>query len=253
MRASRIAKLVAAAAGIWLCGLAILGLVYGGKRGQDIATRVGEALRAESTLGDSDLALVRGALVLEALRAVRDDEVGRLTLEIRELRCELLPLGGALLDGECRELRLSGLGFELSSFELLRVKRPRREPIRAGAVVIEDAVLVVPAKLGRVEVTVTEARAGASTFRTPLSWVLSLESLTARVTLPFGTAEVRYLHNTLVVSGSLFPSQPIVMPLVLPAAQPDDDGQAELQRLVAWGTPIVARIVKEYVRQAIGR
>lgn len=231
--------------GLWLVVLAVLGVVYGGDRGHAVARRLGESLRAESTLEESNLALVRGWLALGQLRARRQDEVGSLALDVGELHCELPPVGLALLDSECRALVLARLKLEVSSLAMFRVERPKRPPIRAGAFALEDAHLVLPLKVGSLDIHLDHALAGETTFKTPLSWVFALERLRATVKLPLGTVDVAYVDGMLVVwgEGLLFP-KPVVLPLVLPVRDPDDDPKAELARITQWGRTLVDALLE---------
>lgn len=231
--------------GLWLVVLAVLGVVYGGDRGHAVARRLGESLRAESTLEESNLALVRGWLALGQLRARREDEVGSLALDVGELHCELPPVGLALLDSECRALVLARLKLEVSSLAMFRVERPKRPPIRAGAFALEDAHLVLPLKVGSLDIHLDHALAGETTFKTPLSWVFALERLRATVKLPLGTVDVAYVDGMLVVwgEGLLFP-KPVVLPLVLPVRDPDDDPKAELARITQWGRTLVDALLE---------
>src|SRR5215212_2134682 len=140
-RIQRAAMIGGAVVGGWLIALVILGAAFGGSRASRVAERIGESLQAEATVGDHDLALVRGRFSFDHLRVARDDVVGKLALDVGSVRCELGPLGVALLDSSCRELAINKLRLSLSTFALLKLRKPKRPPIRAGAVVIEDAEL----------------------------------------------------------------------------------------------------------------
>src|SRR5205814_6480593 len=119
---------------------------------------------------------------------VRDDSVGRLHLDVDEISCDLPPLGIAMFDRECRDLELHGLRLDVSTFAVFRFQRPKRPPIRARRVVIDDATFtfaptaLIPS-IGRVEITIAHAEAGPSVFRTPLSWLLALRALRATIAL----------------------------------------------------------------------
>lgn len=235
----------------WLAALLLLGVVVGGRKGRAIADRLGESLHGEATVDGSELALIRGRLEVDGLRVRRDGPTGTLALDVGELRCELPPLGLALFDGACRELALDGFALDVSSFDVLRVPRPRHEPIHAGAVAIAGAVLKFPIAGGRGEVRL-DARAAATTFKTPLSWVLALDALRATLVLPQGTIEVAYRGGVLVVSGGLF-TEPIALAVVPPRAAPDDDATAELRRIVGWGRGVVAELMKRQLDHVLRR
>ena len=92
MTAGRIARYTVGAFVLWIVGLALGGVVFGGRVGDDVASRIGESLVAQATVGGSHLALVRGRIELDDL-AVRKDDLGHLALDVAEIRCELPPLG----------------------------------------------------------------------------------------------------------------------------------------------------------------
>src|SRR5262249_52760228 len=147
---------------------------------------------------DADLALVRGRLVLDNFAVRRDDAIGHLTIDVARIRCELLPMGLALVDSECRELAVKGTKLEVSTAALFKIKNPKRKPGRAEHVVIDDATLVfspsafVP-DLGKIAIHIEHAESGPTTFRTPLSWLLNLEQLRATLDLPAGiTVQLAY-------------------------------------------------------------
>lgn len=245
----RVALVTAGVVVAWLVTLAILGAVLGDRQARGTAQRLGESLQAEATIGSSELALVRGWLELEQISIKRDDSVGHLSLDVREVRCDLAPLGWALVDSSCSELRVAGTRLEVSTAALFQIKTPKRPPIRAHHVVIDDAVLVfapsafVPS-LGRVEISIEHAEAGDTLFRTPLSWLLSLEELRAKVDLPAGvTVRLAYKDGMLSVAGSVFGATPVELPFALPVASAAHDAHEEIALLVAAGKDVAERIV----------
>src|SRR5689334_12088094 len=137
----RVVLIVAGVVAAWLVLLVVLGAVRGERTGQGIADRFGESLQGRAAFAGSDLALVRGDLSLERLTVQRDDALGRLSLEVAGVRCDLPPLGLALVDRECRELEIGGIRMEVSALALLRLQPVKRPPVRARHVVIRDAVL----------------------------------------------------------------------------------------------------------------
>ena len=97
--------------------------------------------------------------------------------------------------------------------------------------------------LGRVEVKLEHARAGPTTFKTPLSWAFALRELRATVELPFQQhLEIAYSNHMLSVTGSMFP-KPVVLLVALPVADPADDPQTQIQKLVAYGRALVKTIL----------
>lgn len=234
----------------------MFGAAYGDRYAERVADRVGESLQAASTVEEGELSLVRGRLALAGIRARRDDDVGRLALDVSEVRCEMLPLGLALADRTCRELAITGLRLDVSTPAVFKVKRPKRAPIRADSVVIEDAVLELSptgdAGVARVSVKLERADAGATTFKTPLSWLFALRTLRASVATALGSFELAYDEGELRVSGGPVGSGAIVLSIVLPIADPADDPHAELQRIVAFGREVMDRVVKQRITRLLG-
>jgi hypothetical protein len=250
-RPRRIVGYVVAAIGLWLGGLVVAGLVLEGRTRQSVAERLGEALQAGATIERGDLALVRGALDLEGLAVRRDDAIGHLAITVPVLRCELPPLGLALVDRDCRELAVAGTRLEVSSAALFQLRHPRRPPLHARRLVIEDAELAFSPSaflpgLGRIAIAIVHAEAGETTFKTPLSWLFALRRLSATIALPAGiTMQLSYEHGELRAAGGIFGATPVVLPIALPVAEPADDGRAEIARLVAFGKGIAERLVAQ--------
>ncbi len=237
----------------WLILLVILGAIYGREKAQNVADRIGESLQATGTIDDHDLALVRGHLELAHLRVQREDVVGKLALDVGEVRCDLAPLGIALVDSSCRELAISNVQLELTSFALFKLKRPKRTPIQADSVVIDNAVMVfspsaVVQSLGKVRLVIEHAEAGPTSFKTPLSWLFSLESFRATLELPIGTMKLAYANGLLTAQGSVFGKRAVVLPVRLPAADAAEDPAAEIKRLVKLGRELAEQLVAQKTR-----
>jgi hypothetical protein len=233
----------------WIIVLAVLGPVLAGRERQNIETRVGDSLQATATVGTTDLGLVGGGLVLDRLAVRRDDAVGHLALDVDQVRCDLAPLGWALVDHDCRELAIDGMKLEVSTAALFQLRHPARQPIRARHVVIDNAALAfapsafVPS-LGRVAITIEHAEAGETVFRTPLSWIFALETLRARIDLPANiTLRLGYADGKLSAAGTLFGSAPVEVPFELPVAAMAADAQGEIELLVKAGEDVAERLV----------
>lgn len=245
----RVAIVSVCLVGLWLIALAILGVVFGGRQDRITRERIGGSLQAQVAIGSCDLALVRGRLSLDNLAIRRDDVVGHLAIDVQAVRCELAPLGWALVDRDCRELAVRGVRFEVSSSALFKLPRPSSEPIRADRVVIDDAVLVfLPSafapNLGRIEIAIEHAVTGPTVMRTPLSWLFSVQELSARFSLPAGiTLHVLYRDGILTAAGSLFGGRPVEIPVQLPVAEAAHDAHEEMQLLLATGKDIAERLV----------
>ncbi|HET9623479.1 MAG TPA: hypothetical protein VFP84_19035 [Kofleriaceae bacterium] len=245
----RIVVLALALAALWLGALVVLGFALDGRTRRATADRLAESLQGAATIDGGDLALVRGSLALDELRVRRDDVLGKLELHVASVRCDLPPLGGALFDRECRDLVVRGTQLDASSLALFHARRPKRPPLHARHVVIDDATLSVAATslapdLGKVAVHIEHAEAGATVFKTPLSFLFALRALHATIDLPGnGKLDLRYDAGELVLAGSLFGAEPIALPIALPVAELADDAGAEVAKLVAFGREIGERLL----------
>ncbi len=233
----------------WLLLLCVLDAVVGERTAYGVRDRMAESLGGRGTIGQDDLALVRGRLALEQLAVTRDDVVGHLALSVAEIRCELLPLGLALADGDCRELAVRGVRLEVSAAALLQVVHPKRAPMRASRVEIDDADLrfapsaFVP-ELGAIAIHVDHAEAGETVFRTPLSWIFALRVMRARIELPAGiSVQLTYEHGVLSAAGSLFGSSPVSLPVTLPVASAYAEARDEVHALVQLGEDLAEKLV----------
>ena len=234
---------------LWLVVLLVAGLALEPRTRGRIASRLAESLQADATISDGNLALIRGQLDLSSLAVRRDDPIGHLSIAVADLTCALPPLGLALIDHDCRELALRGIRLETSTAALFHLKRPKRPPLHARRVVIDDARVELAASallpsLGKVAVVIAHAEAGDTVFKTPLSWLFSLRTLRATVELPAGlTLHVDYAAGQLHVAGGIFGSTPIALPVALPVADLADDPRAELAKLVSVGKDLAERLV----------
>ncbi|MDQ3369921.1 MAG: hypothetical protein M3680_31265 [Myxococcota bacterium] len=248
---AKLAKLLGVVVVVWVVGLVIAGFALSGRTGQHVADRLGATLQATATIEDSDLALLRGMLELEDLALRRDDLIGRLSLDVGRVRCDLPPLGLALVDRTCGELVVRDIRMEVSTAALFGLQRPKRTPLRADRVVIDNAELVFSPSaflpsLGRVEIKIEHAEAGPTVFKTPLSWLFSLRELRASLALPAGiTLQLTYRDGRLGAAGSLFGSTPIEIPVTLPVASAADDAQGELRRLFTFGRELANQLVAQ--------
>ena len=236
---------------LWLVLLVILGGLLGGRQARATEQRVGASLQAVARVGHSDLALVRGRWTLEDLAVRRDDVVGHLALDVDRVRCELAPMGWALIDRDCGELAVRGVRVEVSTAALFKLKPQGAEPINAERVVIDDAHFVflpsaIVPNMGRLEISIDHAVAGPTVMRTPLSWLFALEELHARFALPANiTVQLDYKLGLLTASGSIFGSQPVTLPVQIPAADAAHDAHAEMQLLVKIAKEIAERVVEQ--------
>jgi hypothetical protein len=234
---------------LWLVALLVMNAALAERTSGRIAERLGESLEASAAIDDAHLALVRGHLDLEGLALRRDDLIGHLAISAASVHCELPPLGLALVDRDCRNLRVRQTRLEVSTAALFKLHRPRRPPLRVRNLVIEDARLefspsaILPS-LGRIAIAIERAEAGPTVLKTPLSWIFSLRELRATLELPGSvTLRLEYAGGQLRVSGGLFGATPIELPLALPIADAADDAGAEIAKLIALGKDLAERLV----------
>jgi hypothetical protein len=233
----------------WLVLLVLLGVALGSRQERMTKERLAESLLAQVALESSDLALIRGRWQLAHLAVRRDDAIGKLSLDVADVRCELGPLGWALVDRDCSELAVSGVRFEVSTMALFKHQRPKGKPVRADRLVIDDAVLVfAPSALvpgmGAIEISIEHAESGPTLLRSPLSWLLTLRELRARLALPGGIAmQLVYERGVLTTSGSMVGEVPVALPVQLPIAGTAADAHEETQQLVTLGRDIAQRLV----------
>lgn len=245
----KLASALGVLVGLWFAVLVVLGFVLGSGSGDRVAARIGEALQAQATVGDADLALVRGHLNLEKLAVRRSDAIGSLSLDVARIECELPPLGLALLDRACSSLAVDGVRMEASTLQLFRIARPRRTPLRVSRVVINDARFslapsaIMPG-LDAITLHIESVTAGPTTFKSPLSWLFALETLAMTIELPASVKiHLSYAGGILSASGSIFGSKPVSLPVTLPVADAGADAKAELEALVAWAKRIATDLV----------
>jgi len=247
----RVAQIALAVVAVWIVALFIAGFAGAGYASRKVIDRVGQTLQATATVGDASLGLVRGHFVAEQLTVVRADMTGQLALRVGQLDCDLAPLGIALVDRTCGELAVRDLTLELSSLALFKMQRPKRTPFVAERVILDNADLTFSPNaflpsLGKIHVHIDHARAGHTVFKTPLSFLFTLEELRAVIELPAGiTLRLAYANGTLSAAGGLFGSRPVSLPLVLPAVNSTDDAQAELKKLVAFGKHLAEQLVAQ--------
>jgi hypothetical protein len=236
-------------AALWLVALLVLNIALIGRTERRVAERLGGSLQATATIAGGDLALIRGRMDLDGLAIRRDDVVGHLAITVGSVRCELPPLGLALIDRDCRGLVVRGTRLEVSTAALFKLQRPKRPPLRARSVVIEDARLefspsAIAPSLGRVAIDIERAEAGPTVFKTPLSWIFALEKLRAKVELPADNAlRLSYDDGKLQVAGGILGATPVELPLAIPVAELADDPGAEIAKLVELGKDIAQRVV----------
>jgi hypothetical protein len=247
----RLVVIAVALVALWLIALVVLGAALEGRTRRGVADRLAESLQADAAIADGDLSLIHGGLALSELTVHRSDLIGELSLHVARLQCALPPLGGALFDRECRDLVVRGTRLDVSTLALFHLRRPRRPPLHARHVVIDDAQLTLAAtalapELGKIVIHIDHAEAGDTVFKTPLSFLFALRSLHATIDVPaHGTIDLAYDAGELRLSGSLFGAAPIALPVALPVADLADDASAEVAKLVGFGRALGERLIAQ--------
>lgn len=90
MTPRRVAIVAGCIVGAWIIAMLVVGAVFADRMADRVTERLGESLQATATVGSSDLAMLRGRLELGTL-AVRKDDIGKLALDVEDVRCELPP------------------------------------------------------------------------------------------------------------------------------------------------------------------
>jgi len=243
----KLVKLLLGIVVLYGTALVAIGLLGGSAIEGRVVDRVGKPLAATATIGGADLALIRGHLEVTDV-AIRRDEGGQLSIDLGQVRCELPPLGIALIDDDCRELAISKMRVTVSAAGVVKSKSAH-VGVHARRVVIDDAVLelspsaLVPG-LGKIVITVQHAEAKDTLFKTPFSWIFSLDKLTAKLELPGDiVVTLGYADGKLALSGALFGARPLELPFAIPVAAIADDPAAEMAAL--------ARLAKDVAKQAL--
>ena len=142
----------------------------------------------------------------------------------------------------------------VSPSALVLPPRPEQPPVRVGALEIENGVIELMATgywpgLARMVITIEHARAGATTLRTGLSWLFTLESLVARVDLPANiTVRIAFADGALSASGGFFGKTPVTIPFQLPKL----DDRDEVEQLVALGKQLGKQLAIERAKRWLG-
>jgi len=244
--------LIAIVAGLlgWLVVLVALDLVLGARQERRTCDRLAESLHATATVQSSDLALIAGRWQFSGLAVRKDDAVGRLAIDVADVRCELPPLGWTLIDRDCRELAIRDAKLEVSSNAVFRLEHPKRRPIHAERLVIDNATLTfLPSafapNMGQIEIHIDHAESGPTTLRTPMSWLFALRELRARLALPANvTLDLTYMKGTLGVTSSLL-GAPVDIPLELPDPTQALNGHEENLMLAKLGKDVAERVVAQ--------
>lgn len=246
---------------LYLLLLAVVGELAGSWAAERMQDRLAKGLGAEVKVGGVDVGLVRGQLEVAQLDLKRKD-VGAMHIVVQKAELDVAPLGGFLFARDrAEELRVRGLTIELSTWAVLAP--PPGNPLAfhvdrfdfSNVTLLIAPTLLLPGA-GSVTLQIDRAKGGATTLRSAVSWLFSVDELEARVSLPGGmAANIKYTAaarqsatgprtGTVVVSSSLF-DKDLTIPLTLPEVVDGD----ELGALRQLGTRISKEIGK---RKAVG-
>jgi len=110
---------------------------------------------------------------------------------------------------------------------------------------------IVP-ELGRIEIKVDRVVAGPTTFKTPLSWMFSMQELSATLSLPAGiVVKLHYANGVLTAAGGIFGSKPVALPVAIPIPDSADDAKAEIAKLVSFGKALATELVEKRAKDWI--
>jgi hypothetical protein len=246
---------------LWLLLLAVVGELGGRWVAVRMQEKLSQGLGAEVKIGGVDLGLVRGQFELAQLDLRRRD-VGSMHIVIQEAMLDTAPLGQALFHRDrADKLTIRGLTIELSSWAVLAPPPGNPLAFHVGSFDFSSVTLLLAPTLllpgaGSVTLTIDRAKGGATTLRSAVSWLFSVDELDARVGLPGGaTATLRYRstrasgkpgarEGKLVVGSSLLAKE-LTIPLTMPAIVDGD----ELTALRQLGTRITREVTKNKALQ----
>jgi hypothetical protein len=253
-RVARIGIGLAVSVAAYFVVLVIAGWIAAGIVADKIQTRLAGSLDAEVRVGDTEVGLISGAVAVNHLHLERR-VVDTLELDIGRLEVDIAPMGWVVFDRQPRSVRVRDGRLVISGAGALRLPpRPKQPPVRVGALAIENGVIDLMATgywpgLARMVITIESAHSTATTMRTGLSWLFTLEDLVARVDLPAGiSVRIEYRAGQLSASGGFFGATPVTIPFVLP---PLDD-RDEVTQLVALGKELGKQLAIERAKRWLG-
>jgi hypothetical protein len=234
----------------WTTALFLGGYAGSGCAEEKVRGRLAGSMRAAVTIGDLDLELVRGNVGVDDVHIVKDSR-GYLRIDVDRVDVDLLPLGLALVQDGIGDVRVRGLDVEISALGALDLRGGSRAPLTFDSLVIEQAHVVVQGAhvmpgIASLELTIDHASAGATTLRTPLSWLFALRDFTAHVELPIaGSIAVRYERGMLHLSGAVFGAAPLDLPFDLPVLDP----ARELEQLGELGRRLIGELMAQGLKR----
>ena len=204
----RIGLGLAVAVGGWIVALVVLGSLGADAARARLQADLARALGAEVHVDELDLALVRGVVAARGVR-MHKTTGGELDVEVAAARADVAPLGGVLATQRLRSLTARGITVRASNRAVLTGQVLGDQPLVADAIAIDDAHVELGAGTLVPGIAVTidarRVRAGPTRLVTPLSWVLALRELDARLDVIGGPVDVTLRGTTLTAVGLDYP------------------------------------------------
>lgn len=235
----------------WLGLLVALGVLGADAARTRLQAEVGTALGAEVRIDELELALVRGIADVRGVH-LRKRGDGELDVDVAAARADVAPLGAVLVARRLRALSARGITVRATTRAVLTGQVLGADPIEADAIALDDAHLELAAGafLPGLALTIDarRVRAGPTRLVTPLSWLLAVRELDARVDVVGGPVDVSLRDGTLTAVGGLLGAQPIEVPLgdrLSTAGLPDDPvarRTAELERVTALASYVTEQL-----------
>jgi hypothetical protein len=209
----------------YLAVLVAAGWLVPGCVGERIERRLAASLEAEVTVGDVDLDLLGGQVILRDLRIVRDQ--GAVDIAVARVDAEIASFGRVIYDRDLGEVAVEGVDVTLTGSGAVGLRGDRRaEPVRMESLRLTDVdVVLMPTallpRLGRIDVHLDHAVTGPLVLRNAMSWLFALDDLHAVVDVGGASAQVAYENGALGVGAGLLGSRPITVPFRMPRPDPE--------------------------------
>lgn len=240
----------------------LLLLTLAGTCGEDYLRRraersLAEALQGTATIGELDVAFVRGRARAADVH-VRREHQGILELRVQTVEAEFAPLGAAALTQRLHRLAVRDVTVNATSRAVLGGDGRVEHPLVADEVVVERARLQLAAGAllpAAIDVDVARARTGPTRFTTTLSWLFALRELDAAIDAPGGKITATLRGPSLTLVGGLAGATPIDVDV---GAQLRADGlptdpaarrEAELDRLIDVAATVGREVALARARQ----
>lgn len=255
----RLFVFAACLATLWLILLAVAGELGGNWVALRLRDKLAKGLGAEVKVGGVDIGLVRGQFEIAQLDVSRRD-LGAMHLVVQKAVLDTAPAGLALLDPDRADaLTVNGLTIEMSSWAVLAPPPGNPLEFHVGRFDFSNVTLLLAPTLllpgaGSATLSIDRAKGGATTIRSAVSWLFSVDELDMRVGLPGGaTATVKYRSSRpgakdgkLVVGSSLLAKE-LTIPLTMPSVTDGD----ELTALRQLGARVTREVTKNKAVQLL--